>query len=61
MNALFSPTSDPNRATPSTLPVCRVAFNTPAARPDLDFSTLSSSVEVKDGTSRPSPPPRTMS
>jgi hypothetical protein len=61
MNALLPPTSEPNKATPSTLRVCRVAFNTPAAMPDRDYSTLLSSVEVNDGTSRPTPPPRTIS
>jgi hypothetical protein len=39
MNALSPPTSEPNRATPRTLPVCPVAFNTPAAMADRDFST----------------------
>jgi hypothetical protein len=36
------PTSEPNKATPCTLPVCRVAFSTPAAMPDRDFSVLPS-------------------
>ena len=41
MNALSPPTSEPNRATPSTLSNCRVAFSTPAAMPDRDFSARS--------------------
>ena len=49
------PTSEPNRATPSTLPVWRVAFSTPAAIPARDFSTLPSNVEVNGGTRSPSP------
>jgi hypothetical protein len=32
------PTNEPNKATPSALPVCRVAFSTSAAMPDRDFS-----------------------
>ena len=48
-------TSDPNKATPSTLPVCRVALSTPAAMPERDFSTLPSNVDVNGGTSNPSP------
>ena len=51
------PINDPNSATPSTLPVCRVELSTPAAMPERDFSTLPSSVDVIGGTSRPSPPP----
>ena len=46
---------------PSTLPVCRVALSTPAAMPERDFSTLPSSVDVSGGTSRPRPPPMTIS
>ena len=61
MNAPDWPTSEPNKATPSTLPVCRVALRTPAAMPERDFSTLPSSVEVSGGTSSPSPPPMTIS
>ncbi len=48
---------EPNSATPSTLPVCRVALRTPAAIPERDFFTLPSKVEVSGGTSKPSPPP----
>ncbi len=55
MKAPGCPISAPNKATPITLPVCRVAFNTPATTPDRDFSTLPSRVEVNGGTSRPSP------
>src|SRR5258708_3332861 len=40
-NALSPPTSESNRATPSTLSICRVAFTTPAAMPDRDFSARS--------------------
>lgn len=43
----FPATSEPNSATPSTLPVCRVALSTPAAMPERAFSTLPSSVEVR--------------
>ena len=56
MNALSDATSEPNSATPRTLPVCRVALSTPAAMPERAFSTLPSKVEVRGGTSRPSPP-----
>ena len=48
-------TSEPNNATPSTLPVCRVALSTPAAMPERDFSTLPSNVDVNGGTNNPSP------
>ena len=48
-------TSEPSSATPSTLPVCRVAFSTPAAMPERDFSTLPSNVDVNGGTSKPRP------
>jgi len=51
------PINDPNRATPSTLPICRVELSTPAAAPERAFSTLPRSVEVSGGTNRPSPPP----
>ena len=54
------PISDPNRATPSTLPVCRVALRTPAAIPERDFSTLPSSADVNGGTNSPSPALRTI-
>ena len=57
MKAEDCPTSAPNNATPSTLPVCRVAFSTPAAMPERDFSTLPSNVDVSGGTSRPRPAP----
>src|SRR5579862_8529419 len=55
MKALDCPISDPNSATPSTLPVCRVALRTPAAIPERDFSTLPSNVDVSGGTKRPRP------
>jgi hypothetical protein len=42
-------TSEPNNATPRTLPVCRVELSTPAATPERGFSTLPSSVEVSGG------------
>ena len=41
-------TNEPNKATPSTLPVCRVALSTPAAMPERDFSTLPSNVGDDD-------------
>ena len=37
MNAADRPTSDPNNATPSTLPVCRVALSTPQRYPSATF------------------------
>ena len=55
--ACVCPISDPNSATPSTLPVCRVELSTPAAMPERALSTLPSSVEVSGGTKRPRPPP----
>ena len=55
MKALDWPTNEPNKATPSTLPVCRVALSTPAAIPERDFSTLPSKVDVSGGTSNPRP------
>src|ERR1700753_352336 len=61
MKALACPISEPNSATPSTLPVCRVELSTPASMPERDLSTLPSKVEVKGGTKRPSPPPSTTS
>jgi hypothetical protein len=50
-------TSEPKRATPSTLPDCRMALRTPAAMPERDFSTLPKSVDVSGGTKSPRPPP----
>jgi hypothetical protein len=55
--AVAPPTSEPNSATPRTLPVCRVELSTPAATPERDFSTLPSSVEVSGGARRPRPLP----
>src|SRR5256885_16293452 len=40
MNAPAWPARDPNRATPSTLPVWRVALSTPAAMPERERSAL---------------------
>lgn len=56
MKKLSEAISEPNSATPRTLPVCRVALRTPAAIPERAFSTLPSKVEVSGGTSSPSPP-----
>lgn len=56
-NAFACPRSDPNNATPKTLPVCRVELRTPAATPERDFSTLPSKVDVSGGTSNPRPAP----
>ena len=48
-------TSEPNRATPTALPVWRAVFKVPDATPDRVRSTLPSSVDVIAGTSRPGP------
>jgi hypothetical protein len=45
MKSFVCPMSEPNSATPSTLPVCRDELRTPAATPERDFSTLPSSAE----------------
>jgi len=42
--------SDPNNATPSTLPVWRAELNTLAATPERDFSTLPRSADASGGT-----------
>jgi hypothetical protein len=44
IKAFARPTSDPNRATPRTLPVWRAELRTPAATPERVFSTLLSNV-----------------
>src|SRR5262249_3300453 len=53
----FCPISDPNSATPSTLPVCRAELSTPAATPERGFSPLQRSAEVSGGRERAKPPP----
>src|SRR6516162_9271463 len=55
------PMKAPKRATPKTLPVCRVALRTPAAMPERAFSTLPRRLAVSGGTSAPRPPPSAMS
>lgn len=47
----------PNKATPSTLPVCRAVFNVPDATPDRSRAVLPSNAEVIAGTIKPSPKP----
>ena len=48
---------DPNRATPTTLPVCRAVFRLPAATPERVGSTLPSSAVVIVGATTPAPNP----
>jgi len=50
--------SDPNSATPMTLPVWRAVFRVPDATPDRERSTPPSNVEVMTGTTSPRPKPR---
>jgi hypothetical protein len=53
LKSVFPPASDPNSATPRTLPVCRVELSTPAATPERGFSTLPNSVEVSGAPAGP--------
>ena len=49
--------SEPNSATPTTLPVWRIVFSVPEAMPDCDRSTLASSSDVISGTISPTAAP----
>lgn len=57
MNAPSFATNAPNKATPGTLPVCRVASRTPAATPQRFFYTLPSGIEVGGEAGHPEPAP----
>lgn len=50
-------TNDPNRATPTTLPVCRAVLSVPDANPARSDSTLPSCADVIVGTMTPMPDP----
>src|SRR5580700_3590538 len=52
--AAMPASSEPNRATPRTLPVCRNAVSVPDATPERDGSTLPSRAEVIAVTASPS-------
>jgi choline dehydrogenase-like flavoprotein len=53
--------SEPNMATPSTLPVCRNAVSVPDAIPERDGSTLPSRADVSGTAISPIPNPVTVS
>jgi len=57
----FPAASEPNSATPMTLPVCLAVVRVPAATPERLASTLPSMAAVMAGTSRPSPRPSALS